>query len=61
MLKKWTLGAAAVLVLLLGVSYLVRQHVGAARCGKYGLVYREGHGCIPDPASIMLQRDIRRS
>lgn len=49
------------LVLLLVVSFLVRQRLGAERCAGLGLVYREGRGCVPDPERIILQRDLQRS
>lgn len=49
------------LMLLLGLSFLVRQHLGAKRCAEFGLVYHEGRGCVPDPDRVILQRDLQRS
>lgn len=49
------------LALLLATSFLVRQHLAAKRCAEFGLVYREGRGCVPDPDTVILQRDLQRS
>jgi hypothetical protein len=49
------------LVLMLAASFLLRQHLGERRCAEFGLVYREGQGCVPDPDAVILQRDLQRS
>ena len=61
MIQRWALVSLAGLVLLLAGSFVLRQHLGARRCAELGLVYREGRGCVPDPGSILLQRELQRS
>jgi hypothetical protein len=46
---------------MLAASFLLRQHLGERRCAEFGLVYREGQGCVPDPDAVILQRDLQRS
>ncbi|MDX2258291.1 MAG: hypothetical protein NW205_05175 [Hyphomicrobiaceae bacterium] len=52
------LGAAA--VLMLSATQVMQSHYRAIECGRAGLVYETGKGCIPDPKSIIIERDLKR-
>ncbi|MCB1519516.1 MAG: hypothetical protein KDJ37_02950 [Hyphomicrobiaceae bacterium] len=54
---------AAVLVTVLGLSYMARTYLARQRCANLGMDYVAGKGCIapPAPPAIILERGLKRT